>query len=46
MHKEQYYPEDILIEKLESGEYGSILSITTRPNGRRSIFFTARKTIS
>ena len=22
MHKEQYYPEDILIEKLESGEYG------------------------
>ena len=22
MHKEQYYPEDNLIEKLESGEYG------------------------
>lgn len=47
MHKEQYYPEDILIEKLESGEYGWLDFVNHHSaDGRRSIFFTARKTTS
>ena len=33
----KYYPEDELVQKVQSGEYGcSITSITTHLNGRKS----------
>lgn len=43
-----YYPEEVLIEKMECGEYGWLdyTSTTFLPNGRMNWWNTARRTRS
>ena len=42
----KYYPEDVLVEKVQSGEYGLTTSTTTPLNGRRNTLPSAKRRIS
>ena len=43
----KYYPEDVLVEKVQSGEYGWLDTSTTTPlNGRRNTLPSAKRRIS
>lgn len=44
MAQQKYYPEEILVEKMQSGEYGWLDYINHfPPSGRRSTLITVRK---
>lgn len=44
MAQQKYYPEEILVEKMQSGEYGWLDYINHfLPSGRRSTPITVRK---
>lgn len=47
MAEHQYYPEEVLIEKMERGEYGWLDYVNHfQPSGRRNIPAIARSTVS
>lgn len=41
MAKNKYYPEEVLVEKVQKGEYGWIMSTITQRNGRKNTHSTA-----
>lgn len=42
----KYYPEDVLVEKVQSGEYGLTTSTITHLNGKRNTQPSAKRRIS
>lgn len=46
MSQNEYYPEEVLIEKMQSGEYGWLDYVNHfPPNGRKNMSAIAGKTI-